>query len=59
MSDNVVSGPFRGPGKRELNTLQADILSLIYSYSGRLTMAETIGVLEMVKLELYENAREE
>lgn len=39
---------------RHLNELHNDLIDVIEKYAGRVTFAEGIGILEMVKLELYD-----
>ena len=48
---NIVAAPFK---KEHLGTLAEDIQALIYVYVNRISLAEAIGVLEIVKAQLLE-----
>lgn len=48
---NIVAPAFK---KEHLGTLAEDIQSLIYEYVNRISLAEAIGVLEIVKAQLLE-----
>lgn len=49
--DNIKALPFKRP---QLAALRDEIKELIYSYEGRTSLAEAIGILEIVKHELIE-----
>jgi hypothetical protein len=49
--NNIVAAPFK---KEHLGTLAGDIEKLIYEYANRISVAEAIGVLEIVKAHLLE-----
>ena len=47
---------FTGESRLErLNNLQKEIRDAVLSYDGAITLAEAIGVLEIAKIELYNN----
>lgn len=50
---NVTALPFRRPVITELSE---QIKVLVYSYAGRISIAEAIGILEVVKLQIIEGA---
>jgi hypothetical protein len=52
---NVVPGGFK---KSALTTLQKTIKREVLEYAGRISLAEAIGVLEIVKHDLIEEGRE-
>lgn len=54
-SKNVVPGNFK---KSALTTLQKTIKREVLEYAGRISLAEAIGVLEVVKHDLIEEHRE-
>jgi len=55
-----MSDPLYVPFKRNhLNAMAAEIREIIYSYVDRASVAEVLGVLEIVKQEVYQAAFEE
>jgi len=53
MSDDgetVVHGPFQ---RAQLGNMAEEIRAVIYSYANRASVAEVLGVLEIVKHEVY------
>ena len=49
--DNVIPGAFK---RNHLQNLSDEMLALIHSYDGRTTLAEVLGVMEIVKSQLIE-----
>ena len=55
-----MSAPIYTPFPRQhLGEMGERIREVIYSYANRASVAEVMGVLEIVKLEVYEASREE
>lgn len=55
MNDNVV--PLRAR-RNDLQEAVDTIKDIIYGYSGTMSLAEAVGILEMVKLELLEEQKD-
>lgn len=49
---NVVTAPFR---REQLGDLANKIEEMIYEYADRISLAEAIGVLEIVKAQILED----
>ena len=53
---NVQPAPFQ---RSHLGKLAEELQEVIYTYANRASVAEVLGVLEIVKLEVYEASREQ
>jgi hypothetical protein len=51
LEDNVKPLPYKNVA---LSALRGEIKKLVYSYSERISLAEAIGILEIVKVELID-----
>ena len=49
---NVVTAPFR---REYLNEMASKIEAVVYEYAGRISLAEAIGILEIVKAQILED----
>ena len=58
-SSSVVVGGFGGTPYRELANLHAELLGVINEREGRVSLSEVIGVLEIIKMELWTGASDE
>jgi len=56
MGDTVTHAPFK---RAHLGKMAEEIREIIYSYVDRASVAEVLGVLEIVKQEVYQAAFEE
>lgn len=54
----VIEGGFK-QGTNTIHRLQDDILDAIEKYTGRVTVAAVIGVLEIIKFDLLTDVEEE
>ena len=52
VTDNVKPGGFK---RQHLDQMVDEILDLVYSYAGRISVAEAVGVLEICKRQIMEN----
>lgn len=52
----VIAAPFK---RAHLGALAEEIRQAIYRQASRMSVAEVLGVLEIVKQEIYENQRDE
>ena len=48
--DNITHAPFQ---RAQLGSMAEEIREVIYSYANRASVAEVMGVLEIVKFEVY------
>lgn len=53
---NVTHAPFQ---RAQLGSMAEEIRNVIYSYANRASVAEVLGVLEIVKQEVYQAAFKE
>lgn len=53
---NVAHAPFQ---RAQLGSMAEEIRNVIYSYANRASVAEVLGVLEIVKQEVYQAAFKE
>ncbi len=56
MTDKVVYGPFK---RTHLNEMAEDVRDVLYKYVNRASVAEVLGILEIVKQEVYRSAFED
>jgi|GEM_PF-6262290 len=52
----VIHAPFR---REHCGSMADEILAVVYTYAGRVGLAEALGVLEIVKQELYRESLDE
>ena len=53
MTDKVVHGPFK---RAHLNEMAEEVRDVLYKYVNRASVAEVLGILEIVKQEVYQSA---
>lgn len=52
----VVHGPFK---RAHLNEMAEEVRDVLYKYVNRASVAEVLGILEIVKQEVYQSAFED